>query len=88
MLIGDEVVEPIPLVVAVAVAVVAVAEPPGAAGAGAACCAANAEFRRGLRVEVPGEGNKREGEREIRIRKGFSGSGILSGKECLTRLYK
>lgn len=32
-----------------------VAEPPAAAvpGTGAACCAANAEFKRGLRVDVP-----------------------------------
>lgn len=40
-----------------------VAEPPAAAvpGTGAACCAANAEFKRGLRVDVP---ELRGGERD------------------------
>lgn len=41
-------------------AVVVAAEPPAAGVPGnvAACCATNAEFKRGLRVEVPGEGGR------------------------------
>lgn len=66
--VGDVVVdvdvELFPLVVAAA----AVVEPPaaGVPGRVAACCATSAEFRRGLRVEVPVGKEERKGE-EIRI---------------------
>lgn len=60
--VDDEEVPLLPLVVATAAVVAAAAvEPPAVAVA--ACCATKAEFKRGLRVEVP-EGVRGGGERE------------------------